>query len=49
MGDRSITELRKCRIIVAGLAASYKIKSGMLENNPTGLEKPEIEHAVGDQ
>ena len=46
LGDRSITELRKYVIIVAGLAADYKIKVRMLENNPTGLERAEIERVV---
>ena len=48
-GDRSITELRKCVIIVAGLSADYEIECLMLENNPTGLERAKMERVVGNQ
>ena len=30
LSDRSVTELRKCMIIVAGLSADYKIEVRML-------------------
>ena len=49
MGDRSVKELRKCVIVVAGLSADYEIEIHMLENNPTGLDKTEIERVVGNQ
>ena len=49
LGDRSIAELRECVIILAGLFADYKIEVRMLENNPTGLERAEIERVVGNQ
>ena len=48
-GDKFFTELRKCVIIMAGLSADYKIESPMVENNPTGLERAEIERVVGNQ
>ena len=48
-GDRSVTELRKCVIIVARLSADYEIEVRMLEDNPAGLERAEIERAVGNQ
>ena len=44
-----LTELRKCVIIVAGLSADYEIELRMLENNPTGLERAEIERVVENQ
>ena len=49
MGDRPVTELRKCVIIVAGLSADCEIEVFMLENNPTGLERAYIEHVVENQ
>ena len=50
LADRSVTELTKCVIIVAGLSAGYGIEIHMLlKNNPTGLEKDEIERVVGNQ
>ena len=48
LGDRSVTELRKYVIIVAGLSADYEIEVRMLENNPTDLERTEIKHNVGN-
>ena len=48
MGDRSVTELRKCVIIVAGLSADYEIEVRMLENNPAGLDRADIERVVGN-
>ena len=47
--EGSVTELRKCVIIVAGFSADYKIEVCMLENNPTGLERADIECIVGNQ
>ena len=49
LGDISVTELRKCMIVVAGLPADYEIEIRMLESNPTGLERAEIERVVGNQ
>ena len=37
LGDKSVTELRKCVIIVSGLSADFEMECRMLENNPTGL------------
>ena len=48
LGDRSITKLRKCVIIVAGLSADYEINAPILENNPAGLERAEIERVAGN-
>ena len=48
LGDRSVTELRKCVITVAGRSAYYQIEVRMLENNSTGLEKAKIERVVGN-
>ena len=49
LSDRSVTELRKCVIIVAGLSADYEIEVRMLDNNPAGLERADIERVVGNQ
>ena len=49
LGDRSVTEIRKCVIIVAGLSADYEMECRMLENNPVGLNRSEIERVVGNQ
>ena len=50
LGDRSVTEeLKKCMIIVAGLSADYGIEVRMLENNPAGLERADIERMVENQ
>ena len=49
LGDRSVTKLRKCVIIVARLSADYQIEVCMLENDPTGLDRAEIERVVGNQ
>ena len=49
LGDRSVTELRKCVIIVEGLSADYEIEVRMLKNNHTGLERAEIELIVENQ
>ena len=37
LGDKSVTELRKCVIIVPDLSACFEMKCRMLENNPAGL------------
>ena len=39
LGERSVTELRKCVIIVTGLSADHEIEVRMLENSPAGLER----------
>ena len=50
LGDKSVTELRKCVvIIVSGLSADFGMECRILENNPAGLNRAEIEHAVGKQ
>ena len=49
LGDKSVTELRKCVIIVSGLSADFEMECRMLENNPAGLNRAEIERVVGNQ
>ena len=49
LGDRFVTELRKCVIVVARLSFDYDIEVRMLGNNPTDLERAEIERVVGNQ
>ena len=49
LGDKSVTELRMCVIIVSGLSADFEIECRMLENNPDGLNRGEIERVVGNQ
>ena len=49
LGDRSVTELRKCVTIVAGLPPGYEIEVRMLKNNSTGFERAEIERVVVNQ
>ena len=36
-------------VIVVALSADYQTEIRMLENNPTGLERTEIERVVGNQ
>ena len=36
LGDKPVTELRKCVIIVSGLSAAFEMECRMLENNPAG-------------
>ena len=48
-GDKSVTELKKCVIIVSGLSADFEIECRMLENNSVGLNRAEIERVVGNQ
>ena len=47
LGDRSVTGLRKRVINLAGLSADYEIEVQMLESNPAGLDRAEIERAIG--
>ena len=49
LGDKSVTELRKCVIIVSGLSADFEMKCRILENNPAGLNRAGIERVVGNQ
>ena len=49
LGDKSVTELRKCVIIVSGLSADFEMECQILENNPAGLNRAEIERVVGNQ
>ena len=49
LGDNSVTELRKCVIIVSGLCADFEMECRMLENNPADLNRAEIERVVGNQ
>ena len=49
LGDRSVTELRKCVIIVAALSADFEIEIRVLENNSAGLDWAEIERIVGNR
>ncbi|CAN0014798.1 unnamed protein product [Ascophyllum nodosum] len=47
LGDKSVTELRKCVIIVPGLSADFEMECRMLEN--AGLNRAEVERVVGNQ
>ena len=49
LGDKSVTELRKCVIIVSGLSADVEMPCSMLENSPVGLNRAEIERVVGNR
>ena len=49
LGDKSVTKLRKCVIIVSGLSAGFEMECRKLENNLAGLNKAEIERVVGNQ
>ena len=49
LGDKSVTGLRKCVIIVPSLSADFELECRMLENNPAGLNRAEIERVVGNQ
>ena len=49
LGDRSVTELRKCVIIVAVPSADYQIKVRMIEKTTRGIERAEIKRVVGNQ
>ena len=39
LGDKSVTELRKCVIIVSGLSADFGMECHIQENNPAGLKQ----------
>ena len=49
LGNKSVTELRKYVIIVSGLSADFEVEYRMLENNPAGHNRAEIERVVGNQ
>ena len=49
LSDKSVTELRKCVIIVSGLSAGFEMECRILEDNPVGLNRAEIERVVGNQ
>ena len=49
LGEKSVTELRKCVIIVSGLSADFEMECQILENNPAGLNRAAIERVVGNQ
>ena len=49
LGDKFVTELRKCVIIVSGLSADFEMECRILENNPAGLNRAKIERVVGNQ
>ena len=49
LGDKSVTELRKCVIIVSGLSADFEMECCTLANNPVGLNRAEIERVLGNQ
>ena len=49
LGDKSVTKLRKCVIIVSGMSADFDMECRMLENNPAGLNRAEIKRVVGNQ
>ena len=49
LGDKSVTELRKCVLIVSGLSADSEMEYRMLKNNPAGLNRAEIERIVENQ
>ena len=49
LGDRSVTELRKCVTVVAGFSADYEIEVRILKNNSTGFKRAESERVAGSQ
>ena len=49
LGDKPVTELRKCVIIVCGLSIDFEMECRILENNPAGRNRAEIERVVGNQ
>ena len=44
-----IMKLRKCVNIVSGMSAGFEMECRMLENNPAGLNRAEIERVLGNQ
>ena len=49
LGDKSVTELRRCVIIVSGLSTDFEMGSRILENDPAGFKRVETERVVGNQ
>ena len=49
LGDKSVTELRKCVINVSGLSANFEMESRILENNPAGFSRAVVERVVRNQ
>ena len=49
LGDKSVTDVRKCVLVVSGMSAGFAMECRMLENNPSGLNRAEIERVVGNQ
>ena len=49
LDDKSVTELRKCVIIVSGRPVDFEMECRILKNNPAGLNRAEIERVVGNQ
>ena len=49
LGGKSVVELTKCVIVVAGVSADYETECRMLENDPTGLDGADIKRVVGNQ
>ena len=48
LGDKFVTELTKCVVIVSDLSADFDMECRILENNPAGLNRAEIERVVGN-
>ena len=49
LGDKSVTELRKCVIIVSGMSADFEMECRILENNSAGLDRAKIKRVAGNQ
>ena len=49
LGDKPVTKLRKCVIIVAGLSADYEMECRTLKNNSEGLNRAEIKHVLRNE
>ena len=49
LGDKFVTELKKCVIIVSSLSADFEMECRILENSLAGLNRAEIESVVGNQ
>ena len=49
LDDKSVTELRKCVIIVSGMSTDFEMECRILEDNLAGLNRAEIERVVGNQ
>ena len=49
LDEKSVTQLGKGLIIVSDLCADLEMECRILENNPAGLNRTEIERVVGNQ